>query len=37
MQGLLTKSGYQLAGVVEGLDEGDPESFYRKRLRFPKE
>jgi hypothetical protein len=37
MQGLLTKSGYQLAGVVEGLDEGDPELFYRKRLRFPKE
>jgi N-acetylglutamate synthase-like GNAT family acetyltransferase len=36
MQGLLSKSGYQLSGVVEGLDEGDPELFYRKRLRLPK-
>lgn len=33
MQSLLVKSGYQLSGVVEGLDEGDPELFYRKRLR----
>ena len=37
MQRLLAKDGYQIAGVVEGLDEGDPELFYRKRLRSPKE
>jgi hypothetical protein len=33
----LAKDGYQIAGIVEGLDEGDPELFYRKRLRSPKE
>lgn len=32
MQRLLAKNGYQISGVVEGLDEGDPELFYRKSL-----
>ena len=33
MQSLLTKSGYELTGVIHNLDEGDPELVYFKRLR----
>lgn len=33
MQALLAKLGYSLCGVIHGLDEGDPELFYRKVLR----
>lgn len=32
MQALLTSRGYQSSGVVENLDEGDPELIYLKRL-----
>ncbi len=28
MQQLLLKSGWRPAGLVHGLDEGDPELFY---------
>jgi GNAT superfamily N-acetyltransferase len=30
MQSLLMKLGYEESGIVHGLDEGDPELFYRK-------
>ena len=33
MQALLLKTGYQPSGVVENLDENDPELFYFKRLK----
>lgn len=29
MQNLLEKLGFQRSGIVEGLDEGDPELIYR--------
>jgi hypothetical protein len=32
MRSLLTKRGYAEVGVVDGLDEGDPEVFFMKRL-----
>jgi GNAT superfamily N-acetyltransferase len=32
MQALLMKLGYEESGIVHGLDEGDPELFYRKEL-----
>jgi len=32
MQSLLNKIGFEKAGEVSGLDEGDPEVFYIKRL-----
>jgi GNAT superfamily N-acetyltransferase len=32
MQALLGKIGYQLCGVVQNLDEGDPELIFVKRL-----
>jgi ribosomal protein S18 acetylase RimI-like enzyme len=33
MRSLLSKRGYAEVGVIEGLDEGDPEVFYMKRVR----
>lgn len=33
MQALLVKLGYVLSGVIQNLDEGDPEIVYFKRLR----
>ncbi len=33
MQRLLKADGYTCCGYVEGLDEGDPELLYSKRLR----
>jgi hypothetical protein len=33
MQGLLKKLGYEPSGVIENLDEGDPEFVYMTRLR----
>jgi len=35
MQSLLANMGYRLCGVVEELDEGDPELVFVKRLRNP--
>ena len=32
MQRLCERLGFEQVGVVEGLDEGDPELFYLKRL-----
>ena len=32
MQSLLDKVGYERSGVIENLDEGDPELVYFKRL-----
>lgn len=32
MQSLLEKLGYQPSGVIENLDEGDPELVFMKRL-----
>jgi GNAT superfamily N-acetyltransferase len=32
MQTLLAKLGYTVSGVIENLDEGDPEIIYFKRL-----
>ena len=32
MQSLLMKLGYEESGIVHGLDEGDPELFYRKMI-----
>jgi GNAT superfamily N-acetyltransferase len=32
MQGLLARMRYILSGVIHGLDEGDPELIYLKRL-----
>ena len=32
MQSLLAKLGYQLSGVIQNLDEGDPEIVYFKHL-----
>ncbi|HLE37715.1 MAG TPA: GNAT family N-acetyltransferase [Candidatus Acidoferrales bacterium] len=34
MQALLDKLGYQPSGVIENLDEGDPELVYVKRVRI---
>jgi GNAT superfamily N-acetyltransferase len=36
MLGLLAKLGYQLSGVIENLDPGDPELVYFKRLVAPR-
>jgi GNAT superfamily N-acetyltransferase len=33
MRALLTAEGFIPSGAVEGLDEGDPELFFRKRVR----
>jgi ribosomal protein S18 acetylase RimI-like enzyme len=33
MKRLLAKSGFEPSGVIENLDEGDPELVYFKRLR----
>ena len=33
MQLLLNKLGYQRSGIIENLDEGDPEWVYVKRVR----
>lgn len=33
MQGLLDRLGFTRSGVVEGLDEGDPELIWRKVIR----
>ncbi|HYF84639.1 MAG TPA: GNAT family N-acetyltransferase [Clostridia bacterium] len=33
MQGLLSSCGYVSCGYIEGLDEGDPELVYYKRLK----
>ena len=33
MQSLLDKAGYERSGVIENLDEGDPELVYFKRLK----
>ncbi len=33
MQALLNRLGYTLSGVINNLDEGDPELVYFKRLR----
>ena len=32
-QRLFEKLGYTKTGIIENLDEGDPEIFYFKRLR----
>jgi ribosomal protein S18 acetylase RimI-like enzyme len=32
MQTLLTKIGYQPSGIIENLDEGDPELVYFKKI-----
>ena|ERR1700722_1120578 len=32
MQNLLSKLGYRQVGLVDGLDEGDPEMFFMKEL-----
>lgn len=32
MQALLAKLGYRPSGIIENLDEGDPELVYMKRL-----
>ena len=32
MQKALKKAGFVFAGEVKGLDEGDPELFYYKKL-----
>ena len=32
MRSLLTRRGYTEVGVVDGLDEGDPEVFFMKHL-----
>jgi GNAT superfamily N-acetyltransferase len=32
MQGFLTSRGYVLSGMVQDLDEGDPEMFYSRDL-----
>jgi len=37
MRSLLMKLGYEESGIVHGLDEGDPELFYRKVLSNPQE
>lgn len=34
MQSLLAKLGYKLSGVINDLDEGDPELVYVKYLQF---
>jgi ribosomal protein S18 acetylase RimI-like enzyme len=33
MQGFLVSRGYVLSGMIQDLDEGDPEMFYSKKLR----
>jgi GNAT superfamily N-acetyltransferase len=33
MHGFLASRRYTLSGVIQDIDEGDPEMFYRKRLR----
>lgn len=33
MQTLLDGAGFIRSGIIEGLDEGDPEVIYRRRLR----
>jgi GNAT superfamily N-acetyltransferase len=33
MQGFLASRGYVLSGMIQDLDEGDPEIFYSKILR----
>jgi ribosomal protein S18 acetylase RimI-like enzyme len=33
MQNLLTANGYQRSGVIENLDEGDPEMIFFKRIK----
>jgi ribosomal protein S18 acetylase RimI-like enzyme len=33
MQALLTRLGWESVGIVYGLDEGDPELFYKAPLR----
>jgi ribosomal protein S18 acetylase RimI-like enzyme len=33
MQSLLTRLGFTRSGIVEGLDEGDPELIWRKVIR----
>ena len=33
MRALLAAAGYTLSGAIEGLDEGDPELVFRKRVR----
>lgn len=33
MRALLKAEGFIFSGAVEGLDEGDPELFFRKRVR----
>lgn len=37
MQSLLMKLSYEESGIVHGLDEGDPELFYRKVLNHYKD
>jgi len=32
MQSALAKANFSLAGEINGLDDGDPELFYYKRL-----
>jgi hypothetical protein len=33
MQSLLSRAGFVLSGVIENLDEGDPEIVYFRRVR----
>jgi ribosomal protein S18 acetylase RimI-like enzyme len=35
MQALLSKLGYERAGIIHGLDEGDPEWIYKKEIDQP--
>jgi hypothetical protein len=35
MQSLLLKNGYTQSGIIENLDEGDPELIYFKPLNAP--
>jgi hypothetical protein len=33
MRSLLTKLGFEPSGIIENLDDGDPELVFFKRLR----
>jgi N-acetylglutamate synthase-like GNAT family acetyltransferase len=35
MQALLSKLGYESSGIINGLDEGDPELIYKKEINQP--
>ena len=35
MQHLLVSEGFDYTGIIEGMDEGDPELFYRRKVTLP--